>query len=298
MSAMFAMVNTMRLAVAVQGVAVAGAALRLATQYALERRQGGAADAPALPIVQHPDVMRLLLDMRARTEAQRALNLFACQQIDMGERAYNAAERATAAKLAQLLLPICKACSAELGHAVAQQAIQVLGGHGYIAANGVEQLARDARVASIYEGTTGIQAIDLLQRKVLADEGKRWQLLLAQIRAEIAGAPAAYASQALAGLDQLTRCTAWLIERQSRNAFDVSFAATPFLRLAGVVLGAWAWCRMLVALRGDSGFAQNKRSAAQYYFEQILPEADMSAAQVIAGAASAKLVRLEQWAAL
>jgi 3-(methylthio)propanoyl-CoA dehydrogenase len=161
-SAIFAMVNTMRLEVAVQGVAIGAAAMSRAIRYSFERIQGGPADQPAQPIIRHPDVVRMLLTMRARTEALRALTLEAALQLDLGEHESDDERRRSALGFAQWLLPICKAYASDLGFETANASLQVFGGYGYITETGVEQYVRDVRVAAIYEGTNGIQAIDLV----------------------------------------------------------------------------------------------------------------------------------------
>ena len=182
---MFAMVNTMRLEVAIQGVGIAGAATARAIRHALERMQGGPPDRPPVPISEHPDVRRMLLTMRARTEAVRALTLEAALQLDRSEHAVDAESREQARGVAQWLLPICKAWSSDTGFDVANLAIQVFGGHGYVKDSGIEQYVRDVRIAGIYEGTNGIQAIDLLQRKLIGDGGVRQREWLARIRADL-----------------------------------------------------------------------------------------------------------------
>ncbi len=273
LSAMFAMVNTMRLAVAVQGVAVATAATARATTYAAERLQGGAPQQPPVSIAQHADVRSMLLQMRARTEAHRALTLFTAMQLDLAEHGATEAERAAAQGRAQILLPVCKACGAELGFDIANLAVQIYGGHGYVTDNGVEQYVRDVRVTAIYEGTTGIQALDLLQRKVLADDGARWRALLEEIRAELERGRDPLNEATAAALALLAARSQELQQLRSDRPRDVEAAATAFLRMTGIVFGAWMWCRMLGALSTGHPLAAAKRSAANYYYLYCLPEA-------------------------
>ena len=163
------MINLMRLEVAIQGVGIAERATQAAANYAIGRRQGGPASEKPEAIANHPDVRRMLLTMRAETIAMRALVLEAALQLDLASAADDEQARRQAQYLAEFLLPICKARAAETGHAVANLAVQVFGGHGYITDNGVEQNVRDSRVLSIYEGTNGIQAIDLALRKIPGD---------------------------------------------------------------------------------------------------------------------------------
>lgn len=284
LSAMFAMVNTMRLAVAVQGVAIASAATAEAERYAAERLQGGAPDAPPVPIAQHADVRAMLLQMRARTEAHRALTLFTAMQLDLAEHGSSDAERAVAQGHAQILLPVCKACGAELGFEVANLAVQVFGGHGYVADNGVEQYVRDVRVTSIYEGTTGIQALDLLQRKVLADDGGRLKVLLDVVRADLAPGSGLLASETGLAVQLLLDRTQDLVALRKSSPRDVEAAALAYLRMTGIVLGAWMWCRMIAALPKGHPLEPGKRAAAEYYRRYCLPEAQLWALRSRIGA--------------
>ena len=185
LSAMFTMVNTMRLEVALQGVAIGGAATHRALQYATERPQGGDPERPPVPISEHPDVRRMLLLMRARIEPLRALVLEIARNLDLAAAAPDAATRAAAAALAEWLLPIGKACGADAGFEVANLAVQVFGGQGYVSDAGVEQYVRDIRVASIYEGTNGIQALDLVTRKLGRDSSKRFDAFASRVRADL-----------------------------------------------------------------------------------------------------------------
>jgi len=240
---MFAMVNTMRLEVAIQGVAVASAATTRAIRYALERLQGGAPDQSPVPIIRHPDVRRMLLTMRARCEALRALNLEAALQLDIGENDPDTGVAARALGFAQFLLPICKACGTDAGLEIANLGVQVFGGYGYIADTGIEQYVRDVRVGSIYEGTNGIQAVDLVTRKLVADRAVRLGEFLARIRADI---DAAHGDAGVAAIrEAVGRGAAWLRQAsdgllrmadEGRSA-DTEAGAVAYLRLAGIVGG-------------------------------------------------------------
>jgi alkylation response protein AidB-like acyl-CoA dehydrogenase len=287
---MFAMVNTMRLEVAIQGVGIAGAATARAIRYALERPQGGPIDRPPQPIAEHPDVRRMLLTMRARTEAIRALTLETALQLDLAEHATDAGARARALGLAQWLLPICKAWGSDTGFDVANLAIQVHGGHGYVKESGVEQYVRDVRIAGIYEGTNGIQAIVLLQRKLVGDAGVRLNEWLARIRGDIGQAAANPALDALAtplaaAVDELDRVSTELLARSVGGAGRIEGGAAAYLRLAGVVGGGWMWLRMAAAARGDSPLHRVKRRLASFYFMQLQPEYALLATQALAGEA-------------
>jgi alkylation response protein AidB-like acyl-CoA dehydrogenase len=288
---MFAMVNTMRLEVAIQGVGIAGAATARAVRYAIERLQGGAPDRAPTAIIEHPDVRRMLLTMRARTEAVRALTLEAALQLDRSEHLTDAPGRERARGLAQWLLPICKAWSSDTGFDVANLAIQVFGGHGYVRDAGVEQYLRDVRIASIYEGTNGIQAIDLLQRKLVGDGGARQREWLQVMRADLA-ATAANADLAAVragvgqAVDALERCSSELLTRSAGGAAGIEGGAVAYLRLAGLVGGGWMWLRMAAVARSNSPLHRVKRRLADFYVAQLLPEHALHAQQALAGGAA------------
>lgn len=300
LNAMFTMVNVMRLAVAVQGAALAGVATQRALRYAAERRQGGDADRPAVPIIGHADVRRMLLLMRARSEAMRALVLEAALQLDLSSAASDSARRTEAAALAEWLLPICKAHATDSACELTQLAVQVFGGHGYVADAGVEQYARDGRVSAIYEGTNGIQALDLVTRKLAQGDGRRLRLFVERVRADLqasaAGAGLAEIRAALAAnLERLERASAHLLAAGHDRPRDLAAAATPYLRLAGLVGGGWMWLRMAAAAArgGDAARAQRKQACARFYAEQLLPECMQLEAQILAGAATLDLLDAE-----
>jgi len=280
---MFTMVNLMRLEVAVQGVALAGAATRAALRYASERRQGGAPDAPPVLIAEHADVRRMLMAMVARTNAMRALVLEAAMQLDLARAEEGAAAR-EARLLAEFLLPVCKACGSETGFEVANLCVQVFGGHGYVADQGVEQYVRDSRVMSIYEGTSGIQALDLVTRKVLRADGERYRIFSERVAAELArdDTPAELRAAVAAAHGALERCRAHLGKAGPR---DVEAAATDFLQLAGLVAGGWMWLRMARACRDGSLAARRRLAFADFYGRWLLPQASVHESRVLGGAA-------------
>lgn len=300
LNAMFTMVNIMRLEVAVQGAALAGVATQRALRHAGERLQGGDASQPPVPIIVHPDVRRMLLLMRARSEAVRALVLEAALQLDLAAAAPEAGQRQEAAALAEWLLPICKAHATDTGCELTQLAVQVFGGHGYVADAGVEQYARDGRVSAIYEGTNGIQALDLVTRKLAKDGGRRLRLFTERVRADLQVHAGAATLQSLCGplaasLERLERVSAHLIAAAGEHPRDVAAAATPYLRLAGLVGGAWMWLRMTAAAaRGsDAARARRKSACARFYAEHLLPECAQLEAQILAGAATLDLLDAE-----
>ncbi len=300
LQAMFAMVNTMRLEVALQGVAIGGAAFNRALNHAMDRTQGGAPGQPPRPIIEHADVRRMLLLMRARVEALRALTLEAALQLDLGENHPDADAAAKALGLAQWLLPICKACATDAGLDVANLAVQVFGGSGYVTDTGVEQYVRDVRVGSIYEGTNGIQAIDLVTRKLIADRAARGREFLALIRAAVQAAPPVADIHAIRdavaqGADLLERVSLQLLDWSAQGrAADIEAGAVAYLRLAGLVGGGWMWLRMVVRDSGSPDFDACKRASASFYAQYLLPEGELLARQTLLGAAGATLTN-PQW---
>lgn len=303
LNAIFAMVNTMRLEVAIQGVAIGAAATARALGHAFERLQGGEANHPPRPIIRHPDVARMLLTMRARTEALRALTLEAALQLDLAEHLSDERERKAAMSFAQWLLPICKAYATDLGFETASTALQVFGGYGYITETGIEQYVRDVRIASIYEGTNGIQAIDLLNRKLIADRGDRLGDFLARMRADTqAGAGDAELAPVRSAVVQsaaaLERASHALLQRAAGGSTaELEAGAAAYLKLAGFTGCAWMWLRMASKARGQSPLHRAKRVIARFFACSLLPEAELHAAQAIAGRGDGPFPSDEQWLA-
>jgi len=295
LQSMFAMVNTMRLEVAVQGVGIAGAATGRALRYAAERLQGGAPQDRPPAIIAHPDVRRMLLTMRARTGALRGLVYEAALALDRGE-----AGDAAALAFSQWLLPICKAYASDTALEVANLAVQVFGGYGYITDSGVEQYVRDVRVAAIYEGTNGIQAIDLVTRKLAGDGGARLREYIARMRADVercSGQPS------VAGIRAATDEGARLLEQVSERLLareggttpaDLEAGAVAYLRLAGVVGGAWMWLRIASESTGPGALHRLNRATAEFHARVLGPEAELYAAQCLSGAGLTALDE-EQW---
>ncbi len=283
---MFTMVNLMRLEVSIQGPAVAGAATQKALKYAAERRQGGRADGAPVAIIEHADVRRMLFLMRSRTEAMRALVYETALNLDLARAARTDEERVHARRLAEFLLPVCKACGSETGFEVANLAIQVFGGYGYVTDSGVEQHVRDVRVAAIYEGSNGIQALDLVMRKVLKDGGGRFRLFATRIqrdldrcknRRDVAVVHAAVAG----GLEALAQSTQYLLDCFGNDRRrDIEAAASDYLRLAGVIGGGWMCLRM--AAETDAGMV--KSGLAQFYAQNVMSEVPALMKNIYAGA--------------
>ncbi|MDR2240572.1 MAG: acyl-CoA dehydrogenase [Zoogloeaceae bacterium] len=286
MRCMFTMVNTMRLEVAMQGVAIAGAATARAMEYAAERCQGGPSGQPAVPLTSHADVVRMLFEMRALTEGFRALTLQAAYCLDVARAADDEKARAEALALAEWLLPVCKAGGSEAGFRVANLAVQIFGGHGYVCDSGVEQYVRDARVMAIYEGANGIQALDLVTRKLGADAALRYRLFAAAVGKDLAAAAAdnplaAALKDALADLESASD---WMLEQLRAAPRNAEAGATAYLQLAGLVGVGWMWLRMSAA--AGTQLADAKRATARFYGEHLLSETGSLLRRIQAGSAT------------
>jgi alkylation response protein AidB-like acyl-CoA dehydrogenase len=262
MRAMFTMMNNARLNVGLQGVQVAEAATQKAVEYARERIQAaraGSADRTPVAIIEHPDVRRMLLRMKAQTQAARALVYYAAGQVDragLGDAAAN--------MRLELVTPLAKAHGTDIGCEVASIGVQVHGGMGYIEETGAAQFYRDARITPIYEGTNGIQAADLVGRKLGLDNGGAFAALIADMRAEVTDA----------GLrDLIDACDAIGHTLATADADDRLAASYPFLTMLSVATCGWLMERQGRAATGDDAFAAMKRAAAGFYVAQIVPEA-------------------------
>ncbi len=294
MRCMFTMVNTMRLEVAMQGVAVAGAATARALEYAAERRQGGPAGEPPLPLASHPDVRSMLLEMRALSEGFRALVLQAAYCLDLAHASENPEERRRSLALAEWLLPVCKAAGSDAGFRVANLAVQVFGGHGYISDSGVEQYVRDARVMSIYEGANGIQAIDLVTRKLGAESGQRFRLFAEAIASDLdahRSACPALAGSLEAALADLRAASDWLLAHVATAPQACEAGARPYLDLVALVAIGWMWLRLAAA---DPENARGKQAIALVVGEQLLPASALLRQRACAGATALSILSLEE----
>jgi len=288
---MFTMMNNARLGVGIQGIAIAERAYQQARDYARTRVQSkDIADArgAAVSIIHHPDVRRMLLEMRAKTEAARALALYAGTQLDTARLAPDAEARKAAQARIDLVTPIVKAWSTDIGCEVASTGVQVHGGMGFIEETGAAQHYRDARITPIYEGTNGIQANDLSFRKVGRDAGAAAGAFVAEMRATVAelesvpGDDVEVIRTNLAlGLDALEQATSWMVRTQQDGDMRAAAAgAVNYLRLWGTVAGGWMMARAAAkALEGmrqpgaNAPFLEAKLITARFYAEQILPTA-------------------------
>jgi alkylation response protein AidB-like acyl-CoA dehydrogenase len=277
MECMFTMMNNARLNVGLQGVAISDRAYQQARDYARTRLQGlPIGSQEPLPIVWHPDVRRMLLLMRSRTEASRVLSYVTAAALDVAVHAPDIADRAEARARAELLVPMAKAWSTDLAVENASLAVQVHGGMGFVEETGVAQHYRDARITPIYEGTNGIQALDLLGRKLLRDEGAAARALIAEMRCLDAPGDGPLAR----GIDAVETATNWLSEIWATDRARAIAGATPYLTLFATVTGGWLMAKAALAAsdklrrgEGDRPFLEGKLASARFYAEQVLPQA-------------------------
>ena len=273
---LFTMMNAMRLAVGVQGSAIANAATLHAISYARERPQGGNPDQPAVMISEHADVKRMLLEMTAQSELLRALSLRTAASLDLAEITEDADQARAHRKMAELLLPIAKTLGAEWGFQVANQGIQVLGGYGYTNDYPLERMARDIRVASIYEGTSGIQALDFVGRKLLGDNQQTMHALMDNIEQSLGDAAADNPwHQPLADILSLTRSTLTQIAGQAAaHPPSMEAGAYAMLRLCGLLVCSWNALVLWQAASADSQGQQRLRQALAHFSTGITREAE------------------------
>ncbi|MFG1418531.1 acyl-CoA dehydrogenase [Xanthobacter sp. V0B-10] len=280
LNAMFTMMNAERLFVGIQGLGVAEAANQKAVAYARERLQGHGADGTPGPvaIISHPDVRKMLLKGRAFIEAARALAVWTALQMDIAAHHPDAAARHEADGMVALLTPVVKAAFTDFGFETAVASQQVLGGHGYIREWGMEQFVRDARIAQIYEGTNGVQAMDLVGRKLTLDGGalpaRFFALVEADLDAALPVAGAALVKPVSDALERLRGATARLAE--NGGAIEAGAAATDYLRMFALVSFGWMWVRMATAAAGLGETATptvlRKAALARFFVERMLPE--------------------------
>ena len=301
LNAMFVMMNSARLDVAVQGLAQSEVAYQNAAAYAKERLQGrsltGAKEPgkPADPILVHPDVRRMLLEIRAFNEAARALMIWAALSLDEAHDSPDAATRQAADDRLGLLTPVLKGMFTDVGFANTVLAQQVLGGHGYVSEWGMEQFVRDARITMIYEGANGIQALDLVGRKLPKDGGRAVTAFLAEISDFVARNEddlvlGPYLAPLKTVRDQLRQATLWLAENTKLNPDNLGAASTDYLRLFGLTALGFMWAHMAKAVlaRRAAGTSRPeldaKLSLAKFFNERMLPQAGAHLAKLRSGA--------------
>ena len=291
---MFTMMNHARLGVGMEGIALAERAYQHALEYARTRVQGraiGQKSGDRVTIIHHPDVRRMLLTMKAQTEAMRALGYYAAGELDRAKRHPDTAERARHQALLDLLTPVVKGWCTEVAVEIASLGVQVHGGMGFIEETGAAQYLRDARISTIYEGSTGIQANDLIGRKVGAEKGVTAFALIAEMRkldGELAGAQRAAFTTAVTALE---RATQWLVDHYRAKPEAAAAVAVPYLKLFGTVAGGWLMARasLLAAKQlkepgADQAFLEAKQATARFYLEHLLAQAAAYADTVTDGA--------------
>jgi hypothetical protein len=304
LNAMFVMMNAARLGVGMQSLGLAEVAYQNSLQYAKERLQGRALtgpkrpDKPADPIIEHPDVRRMLLTQKAYTEAARAFTYWAGLAIDFEHKHPDPAVRKNCADLVALLTPVVKGFITDNGYECTTLAMQVLGGHGYIAEWGLEQHVRDARINMIYEGTNTIQALDLLGRKVLGDMGARLMGFGREIEEllELHAGEAEmqeFCAPLRALWAEVQAITGEIGQKAMSNPDEAGAAAVPYLRMIGHLVFSFAWCFAAgvaikkVPVDGSAGdpFYKAKLGTARFYFARLYPETAGLSKQIRAGAA-------------
>lgn len=304
LAAMFIMMNAARLGVGLQGLAQGEVAHQNAVAYARDRRQGRALTGPAEPeekadtLFVHPDVRRMLMEGKALTEGLRALCLWGALQVDLSHKAQTEAERQRADDLISLLTPVIKGYGTDKGYEIATSSQQVYGGHGYIAEWGMEQYVRDARIAMIYEGTNGIQALDLVGRKLAQNGGRAVQTFFGVVSEEIAAAKANgdiadFAGRLEKALGDLQAATMWFMQNAMTNPNNAGAGATAYMHLMGIVAVGLMWLRMSVAASaqlaagtGDTAFLKGKLITARFFAERIMPDTGALKRKIEGGADS------------
>jgi alkylation response protein AidB-like acyl-CoA dehydrogenase len=301
MAAMFVMMNEARLGVGVQGLAQSEVAYQNAAAYAKDRLQGRALtgaqakDKPADPIIVHPDIRRTLMSIRAFNEAARALVVWTSLKSDLAHRSDDPKERQAADDHMGLLTPVVKGMLTDVGFANAVAAQQVYGGHGYIVETGVEQFVRDARIAMIYEGANGIQALDLVGRKLGRDGGRAITAFFNEVSAfaKENGANEAlkpYLGPLSTSLQHLQQATMWLMQNAMAKPDNAGAASTDYLHLFGLVTLAYMWARMAkvaqdkLAESGEQPYLKSKLVTGKFFMERMLPETALRLSRIQSGA--------------
>ncbi|WAE52224.1 acyl-CoA dehydrogenase C-terminal domain-containing protein [Stutzerimonas frequens] len=307
LAAMFTMMNYERLGVGIQGLATGERSYQSAIEYARERIQSRAPTGPmaqdkaADPIIVHPDVRRMLLTMKALNEGGRAFSSYVALQLDIAKFSDDEAARQRAEAQVALLTPVAKAFLTDMGLETTVHGQQVFGGHGFIREWGQEQLVRDCRITQIYEGTNGIQALDLVGRKIVGSGGTMYQAFVDEIRAFVASAGEdlnEFTEPLKAALDNLDELTAWVIDQAKANPNEIGAASVEYLHVFGYTAYAYMWARMAavaLAKQGEGDFYQSKLGTARFYFSRLLPRIHSLTASVKAGSDSLYLLEAAQF---
>ncbi|WP_374527420.1 acyl-CoA dehydrogenase C-terminal domain-containing protein [Novosphingobium sp.] len=314
LAAMFIMMNAARLGVAIQGLAQAEVAYQNAVKYAQERRQGRALTGPAEPgekadiLFVHPDVRRMLMDAKAFTEGMRAFYLWGGLLVDLTHKAATAEERQAADEMISLLTPVLKGYGTDKGFDTCVNMQQVFGGHGYIEEWGMSQFVRDARIAMIYEGANGVQAMDLVGRKLALNGGRAVQAFFAEVDKECAAAKARPELAALAGQvekanGELKAATMWFMQNAMANPNNIGAGAHHYMHIMGIVSLGLMWLRMgavaadaLAAGASDKAFYETKLTTARYYGERFTPDAGALRRKIEAGSEAVMALPVDAFA--
>jgi len=310
---MFTMMNYERLSMGLQGNGLADSSYQIAAEYAKERVQGRAAAGPqqpdqnADPILVHPDVRRMLLTMRANILGGRALSLYAASQLDISRFHPDATQRAKAEKLVALLIPVQKAYCTDRGFEACVLGQQVLGGHGYVAEWGLEQNVRDARIAQIYEGANGVQALDLMGRKTVRAKGELLDILSGEIDEFVASQVDAqsmkpYLDAVQTCRDRLAEATSIVLARSSEDPNEIGAASYSYMELMGLTLYCFMWARILAAVNGgnssagfDASYADSLVKIGQFFMQRLLPRGESLLAEIASGAETLMAMDAEQF---
>jgi acyl-CoA dehydrogenase len=303
LKAMFTMMNEARLGVGLQGLSVAEVAYQNAANYARERLQGRslsgpkAPDRPADPIIVHPDVRRVLMTIKAYNEAGRALVLWTAIKSDVAHRSGDDKERAEADDQLGLMTPVIKGVLTDKGFDHAVMAQQLFGGHGYIEEHGMSQFVRDARIAMLYEGANGIQALDLVGRKLAMNGGRAVQSFFKEVgefceehRGDEKMAP--FTKALKKGLNDLQAATMWLMQNAMQKPDNAGAASTDYLHLFGLVALGYMWAQMVKSSQmkladgadGSAAFYENKLTTGRFFMERVMPETAAQLARISSGA--------------
>ncbi|MBP0945986.1 acyl-CoA dehydrogenase C-terminal domain-containing protein [Pseudomonas alliivorans] len=307
LAAMFTMMNYERLGVGIQGLASGVRSYQNAVEYALDRLQSRAPtgaqnkDKAADPIIVHPDVRRMLLTMKAFNEGGRAFSSYVALQLDIAKFSEDDADRKRADDLVALLTPVAKAFLTDVGLETTVHGQQIFGGHGYIREWGQEQLVRDVRITQIYEGTNGIQALDLVGRKIVGSGGAFYQLFSEEVRQFIAASDSSlgeFTRPLASALDMLDELTNWVLDRSRSNPNEIGAASVEYLHLFGYTAYAYMWAMMAKAAVGKEAqedFYASKVGTARFYFARLLPRIHSLNASVRAGSESLFLLEADQF---
>ncbi|WP_457787157.1 acyl-CoA dehydrogenase C-terminal domain-containing protein [Pseudomonas sp. PL-6] len=307
LAAMFTMMNYERLGVGIQGLALGERSYQSAVEYARERIQSRAPTGPvakdkaADPIIVHPDVRRMLLTMKALNEGGRAFSSYVAMQLDTAKYSEDKDTAKRAEELVALLTPVAKAFLTDMALETTVHGQQIFGGHGFIREWGQEQLVRDCRITQIYEGTNGIQSLDLMGRKIVGSGGSYYKHLADEIKAFIASADAnldEFTQPLAAAVQNLDELTAWVLDRAKGNPNEIGAASVEYLQVFGYTAYAYMWALMARAALGkeaQDAFYASKLGTARFYFARLLPRIHSLTASVKAGSESLYLLDAAQF---